>query len=807
MNCENIFIESDVQKEILLIHSREALDELCVEELDGTVIRTHILKRYTTKDNVLVIVLDASEFRLWSPENPFLYKLKSNIGDCIFGYSEIKTNLNCVYLNQKPIYLRGYIRGITAHDHPNLTGKSNREYYRKNILQAKKFGFNLVRFHSTIPEDEFVQLADELGLLIHLEVGYTHKYNENGEKEDINFNKQLWRDTIVKFRNNPSVAIFCLGNEMHNSGRLNEVKVLVDMGRELAPHKLMMDNSGWGEFDRESADIFSQHVAYYFPFKRHAQMFNEDFCWKHNGSVFGMPLEEKFVSAMACVEVKRRLNPIKPVIAHEAIHYIDVPNYDLLNEKFDQFKNSVGEEYLENHHIDKPRYLTELPNLIKKKNLEDKLQYYIGASRKFKKVALKTYFERLRLSSNFCGFEMLQLSDCLKYENQNGLLDFFDDDKFISSSWMRNFNTDTVLLSDITDKTVYSGDKVNIPIYISYFGEENLVRGVLSVFINNGTLRERVFCGEHFSVIHGLSKLVDLSLNLQAHNQAIRYTIEVEFSTDHRKYKNDWDIWAYPRPSLNYLPKVRLTDSILKNNIEKYWTGQVKDERIVFTDVLDDAVFDDLERGKTVILSYHRDRVGNQYYWPGSLDRFKPCIWDRGHNLGGFLNSNWLDEKLGTNRYFDLNMYSLIEGGYKINLDDFPGRVHEYVSGVDKPVRDRMKGLIHGVKGFIKEDTLRNFCYLFSLKVDEGTLIVSTFNQELLEDPIAKIYFTELLNYTKEFSVEYQINLTKLIAYLRNCTRRGVHQEDVMNHFWEIDNKPVEDTLFWEDAGVDLSRL
>ena len=28
-----------------------------------------------------------------------------------------------------------------------------------------------------------------------------------------------------------------------------------------------------------------------------------------------------------------------------------------------------------------------------------------------------------------------------------------------------------------------------------------------------------------------------------------------------------------------------------------------------------------------------------------------------------------------------------------------------------------------------------------------------------------------------------------------------------MNHFWEIDNKLVEDTLFWEEAQVDLSKM
>ena len=28
-----------------------------------------------------------------------------------------------------------------------------------------------------------------------------------------------------------------------------------------------------------------------------------------------------------------------------------------------------------------------------------------------------------------------------------------------------------------------------------------------------------------------------------------------------------------------------------------------------------------------------------------------------------------------------------------------------------------------------------------------------------------------------------------------------------MNRFWEQDNKPVEDVLFWEEAGIDLADI
>ena len=37
-------------------------------------------------------------------------------------------------------------------------------------------------------------------------------------------------------------------------------------------------------------------------------------------------------------------------------------------------------------------------------------------------------------------------------------------------------------------------------------------------------------------------------------------------------------------------------------------------------------------------------------------------------------------------------------------------------------------------------------------------------------------------------------------------TAAGVVKEDVMNHFWEIDNKPVEDKLYWEEVKIDMRK-
>jgi len=35
----------------------------------------------------------------------------------------------------------------------------------------------------------------------------------------------------------------------------------------------------------------------------------------------------------------------------------------------------------------------------------------------------------------------------------------------------------------------------------------------------------------------------------------------------------------------------------------------------------------------------------------------------------------------------------------------------------------------------------------------------------------------------------------------------GLRREDTMNHFWELDDRIVEDTLFWEEVNVNLAGM
>ena len=798
-----IYVQSKIDAGILTVESDEALKSPKITDLSGADAAAPLLGS-KTDGGKHILTFDASGLKCWSPASPVLYVFKAEGISQRFGYCELRTFSNTdVLLNGERIYLRGYIRGIEAHEHPNMTGGTLREAALKNIRQAKKFGFNLVRYHSTIPTEEFVEAADEEGLFIHMEIGFSYEYDSNGNKTALSMDNANWRETILKFRNHPSVAIFCIGNEMHKSGHQKGVYRMVEIGRSLAPGKLILDNSGWGEYDRPTADIFSQHIAYYFPYKHHAEMFNTDDCWRLNGSTWDAPLDAEAKAEGVSAKIRREAVPVRPVLAHEALHYIDIPDYDALNRKFDEFCARVGEEYLKANKIKKPRFLTELPKLIERKGLRGKMPDYIKGSQKFKMRAFKVYLEKLR-DSALCGFEMLQFADCLKYENKNGIVDCFDDDKFIPAEWMRAINDDAILLASFEKETFFYDEPVRMTLKISDFLPAPRIRGEVTVSVDG----KEIYRGSEFSLAGGLQKLAEITLNFQAKPQASKSKIIARFVSEGLTLENSWDIWLYPRVrQMKTVARIELQDRKLADWLRA--SGASSDENSVITDRLTDKVFDELAAGRHVLLMYHRDNPGNQYYWPGALERFKPCIWDRGSNLGGVVEEEFLRNAIASDRYFDLNMQSLLEAGYKVCLDDFPVPVREHIFGIDKPVRDRMKGLIHGVKDFIDTDTLRNFSHLFSVKVGPGMLTVCTLAPVTgwrVGDPVADNFLAAVFAHFDELRTEESIAPDALKAYLEKVTAAGVRKEDVMNHFWEIDNKPVEDTLYWEEVQIDMSK-
>ena len=87
-------------------------------------------------------------------------------------------------------------------------------------------------------------------------------------------------------------------------------------------------------------------------------MFSTDFCWREDGSAYNVPMKLETKAEIADTEIYRNATPLKPTMSHEAMHYVDIVDYEALEKKFDAFCEKVGPEYLEKYGIKKPKYLS-----------------------------------------------------------------------------------------------------------------------------------------------------------------------------------------------------------------------------------------------------------------------------------------------------------------------------------------------------------------------------------------------------------------------------------------------------------------
>jgi beta-glucuronidase len=171
----------------------------------------------------------SSPFKLWSPENPKLYKVviecqTDTIEDEI-GFRNIEVRGNKVFLNNNPIFLKG----VNVHEeNPIKAAKAFSEEDAILLLNwAKELECNLVRLAHYPHNENMVRLAEKMGLMVWSELPvYQHiEFADTviPQKMDLMMNEMMRRD-----RNRCGVVIWSLSNETY-SFTPNRDKALIEL--------------------------------------------------------------------------------------------------------------------------------------------------------------------------------------------------------------------------------------------------------------------------------------------------------------------------------------------------------------------------------------------------------------------------------------------------------------------------------------------------------------------------------------------------------------------------------------------------
>jgi hypothetical protein len=249
-----------------------------IEDQEASIPLKNGLNRY-------VKTLTIKQPHLWSPDTPNLYTaaVRLDSGDIQdetqtrFGFREIRTQDGKLLLNGEPLFL---LSALDQDLYPDtIYTVPSEEFLRDQFKKAKQLGLNNLRCHIKPPDPRYLDLADEMGLLVWAEVPSWRTFHV---KTTVHPN-MIELDDLVKARvrstlqemiqrdfNHPSIIIWTIVNEdWGTSLPLSDadrawVADMYDLCKTLDPTRLAVDNSpcpsGWGPNVHVKSDIDDFHI-------------------------------------------------------------------------------------------------------------------------------------------------------------------------------------------------------------------------------------------------------------------------------------------------------------------------------------------------------------------------------------------------------------------------------------------------------------------------------------------------------------------------------------------------------------------
>jgi len=469
------------------------------------------------------VTLERGTLELWSPDSPKLYTLSVESPHQTmtrrFGIRRLTSRGTKLYLNGKPYYFRGSCEHcyhpLTVHPTKNIS------YYRGVIKTLKELGFNSLRFHTYVPMEEYMQAADEGGMLIEIETPNNTSFDE-------------WCDIMRMTRRYTSPMIYSSGNEMViDEEYIEHLRKCADMIHSetdslFSPMSAMRGIEYHSFGDCELAE----------PIRHNPKRLKAlgEFCDLYNSYSLGLTSYESDTGDAK--EIDRR-NSIykKPLLTHEICiggTYIDLSLKDRYR------GTAIGETEL----------FSSVEKHLEKKGLLDRAPIYYKASVGWQSTLRKSCFELCRRSESFAGYDFLGDIDthwhtfgyCVGMMNE-----FYELKLGETRENVLRYNSPAVLLADLPKTpNIKSGEKIEIPLLISNFSEP-IERATLMIRISNGVnvcLRKTI----HVSDIPmgELTQLYTLAYRAPTVNKPTRLKLSVSISGGNTDAKNEWDIYVFP---------------------------------------------------------------------------------------------------------------------------------------------------------------------------------------------------------------------------------------------------------------------
>lgn len=420
-----------------------------------------IEKEFEVKESKVAVEIYIPKMLLWSLENPNLYNVTLTLmrdGKAIdevtvtTGYRKVEAKNGRIYLNNKPIYLRGVLN--QAFYPKTIYTPPSDEFIKKELELAKKMGINLVRIHIKLADPRYLDWADKLGILIWEEPPNVGTFSLLAEERLT----ETFRQMVLRDRNHPSIIIWGIVNEAWgvdpstSRGRRWLIE-MYNLTKKLDPTRLVVDNSPCVPNYHVKTDI-------------------NDFHWYNTipGSYKNwISFIERFVTDPSWTFGNKPIRKGDEPLMVSEFGVWGLPSLENITKEYGGepwwFSKGWG---------------SGVPNGAKERfeswNLRevwnDWEEFAVSSQwRQFQ--ALKFMIEEMRKYSQITGYIITEFYD-LHWEC-NGLLDFYRNPKVYMNS-LSYINNDNLLIIDRANirTNLWSGENLTVPVYFSKWTEGEL---------------------------------------------------------------------------------------------------------------------------------------------------------------------------------------------------------------------------------------------------------------------------------------------------------------------------------------------
>ncbi|MBQ8173862.1 MAG: hypothetical protein IJ009_00505 [Clostridia bacterium] len=572
------------------------------------------------------VTLPTEGLSFWSPNNPYRYDVELSCGTQTLSR---KCGIRCLTAEGTRLLLNGeyfYARGICEHGYYPLTVHPPRDknYFRKVVRTLKKLGFNFVRFHTTIPMAEYMEAADELGILMEPETPNNTSYEE-------------WVEIVHHCRRYTSTVMYSSGNEMVIDDEYIEhlrrcaAMVHADSDALFSPMSAMRGV----EYVNTHYTDAAVHEPFHHDPVRLAKL--KEFCDAFNAYSLGDASYHSMKNDAELMDYRQSVYE-KPFLTHEIC--INGTYCDL--SLADRYKGSrIGDTEL----------FSSVERHLADKGVLDRAPEYYKASCAWQQLTRKHCFEKVRICETMAGYDFLGDIDhhwhtfgyCVGMMNE-----FYELKPGETVENVRRYNSDTVLLAKLPRCVNYEmGSAIDVPLLVSNYGKP-VEKGTLCVRVadaNKVYFRREIRVG---AVPAGeITKLYDLHMVAPKSDKPLNLKLHVTLFGDETDAENVWDLYVFPKAS-SALPTKKV---------------QKEHNTVIVSDIGARELMQELAAGKNVVLLGHGPFPTLPIYFQIAL-----AGRTEGH-LGVIVNDTPLMEDFPGNGYCGFQLRSMLEEGEAIALD------------------------------------------------------------------------------------------------------------------------------------------